>query len=108
MSLPITTPAPGVPPPPLVTDTLLLKPSAVHPGAGVAGVVAVPEALVDIVRSDAVPLWMVMAPVELMVEGVVVPVMLSIAVSRLPTVLPGRLTSMERVPAVAEPEVPEP
>ena len=34
--------------------------------------------------------------------------MASIAVRRLPTVLPGRLTSIESVPAVAEPVVPEP
>src|SRR5258708_35503328 len=108
MSLPITTPLPGGPPPPLVTDTLLVKPSAVHPGAGVGGVVAVPAALLDIVRSEAVPECRGMPPVGLTVEATEVPVMASIAVGSVPTLLAGRRTTIERGPAPARPHVPEP
>ncbi len=49
-----------------------------------------------------------MAPVGLTVEATEVPVMASIAVRSVPTLLAGRLTSIERVPAAAEPELPEP
>ena len=51
--------------------TLLVKPSAVHPGAAVGGVVEVPLALLDMVRFEVVPVLIEIAPVELMVEGVV-------------------------------------
>ena len=92
LSLPITMPVPGVPPPPRSPVMVPVKPSAWNAATADADEPAAS------VKSFAVPEFSVMAPVgEMLEEGEAAPVRPSIVVSKPPTVAVAR--SIKVVPA---------